>query len=74
MIRFFFFQSDRPTDLISGNAFDAKRKKGGIALGLMGLWQFYVSRCIPGSKQKVKFANMSHRGRVCFSSQNGKTI
>ena len=25
---FFFFQSDRPTDPISGNAFDVKRKKG----------------------------------------------
>ena len=29
---FFFFQSDRPTDPISGNAFDAKRKKKGDGL------------------------------------------
>ena len=29
---FFFFQSDRPTDPISGNAFDAKRKKKGMGL------------------------------------------
>ena len=29
---FFFFQSDRPTNPISGNAFDAKRKKKGMGL------------------------------------------
>ena len=37
----FFFQSDRPTDPISGNAFDAKRKKrwggggGGVGDGVI---------------------------------------
>ena len=73
MIRFFFFfnPTDRPN---IRKCIRRQTKKRGIALGLMGLWQFYVSRCIPGGKQKVKFANMSHRGLVCLSSQNGKTI
>ena len=30
----FFFQSDRPTDPISGNVFDGKRGKKGMAIGV----------------------------------------
>ena len=33
-----------------------------------------MSRGISGSKQVLKFADASNRGRVCLSSQNDKAI
>ena len=44
---FFFFQSDRPTDLTPGNAFDATRKK-------KGGWPYLnISACIVSEKGVV---------------------
>ena len=52
--RFLFFQSHRPTDPISGNAFDAKRKKRG--------WPYSkVKKC--NVKTKLNGASVSQRKR-----------
>ena len=51
----FFFQSHRPTDPISGNAFDAKRKK-------KGAWPYSkVKKC--NVKTKLNGASVSQRKR-----------
>ena len=42
----FFFQSDRPTDLTPGNAFDATRKKKGDGLVLIFLAALFLRKVL----------------------------